>query len=211
MKIGVRSWRGPDGEETDPLSNRQTIADVRQRKIPGGLGYVALGCGEIEEMSGAGDRTRTGKLLSGGFSSHYVFRRRLPHTRQQTFVRWTMPSPSRCARGTRRLRRPPSSLYTFRAFPPASAGKKTGLARRRLGRTARRARSGVSPNLKGSAPAVSGWALNALSPLCLPISSPRQGGRDSTIAPQPDQTGANPSFAVPRPTAHSSTRHKRSR
>lgn len=34
---------------------------------------------------------------------------------------------------------------------------------------------GVSPNLKGSAPAVSGRALNRLSPLCLPISSPRQG------------------------------------
>ncbi|PTB25215.1 hypothetical protein C9I56_29555 [Paraburkholderia caribensis] len=31
-----------------------------------------------------------------------------------------------------RLRRPPSSLYTFRAFRPASAGKKTGLARRCL-------------------------------------------------------------------------------
>ncbi|CAM2184223.1 hypothetical protein BO443_50343 [Burkholderia orbicola] len=43
--------------------------------------------------------------------------------------------------------------------------------------------SGVSPNLKGSAPTVSGRALNRLSPLCLPISSPRQeGGRDSTIA-----------------------------
>ncbi|CAG9266565.1 conserved hypothetical protein [Paraburkholderia caribensis] len=33
---------------------------------------------------------------------------------------------------THRLRRPPSSLYTFRAFRPASAGKKTGLARRCL-------------------------------------------------------------------------------
>ena len=40
---------------------------------------------------------------------------------------------------------------------------------------------GVSPNLKGSAPTVSSRALNALSPLCLPISSPGQGGRDSTI------------------------------
>jgi hypothetical protein len=34
---------------------------------------------------------------------------------------------------------------------------------------------GGSPNLRGSAPAVSGWALNHSSPLCLPISSPRQG------------------------------------
>jgi hypothetical protein len=28
------------------------------------------------QATGAGDRTRTGKPLSGGFSSHHVFRRR---------------------------------------------------------------------------------------------------------------------------------------
>ncbi|CAD9219892.1 hypothetical protein BCEN4_1560023 [Burkholderia cenocepacia] len=71
-----------------------------------------------------------------------------------------------------RLRRPPSSLYTFLA----------GYREAWLGVASMRA-SGVSPNLKGSAPTVSGRALNRLSPLCLPISSPRQeGGRDSTIA-----------------------------
>jgi len=57
----------------------------------------------------------------------------------------------------------------------------------------RRGAPGVSPNLKGSTPTVSDRALNYLSPLCLPISSPRQGGRDSTTgAPrEPDSCTAS--------------------
>lgn len=76
-----------------------------------------------------------------------------------------------CALGAPRLVSTPSSLQSYREAW--------------LGVASMRA-SGVSPNLKGSAPAVSDRALNLLSPLCLPISSPRQkGGRDSTIACTP--------------------------
>lgn len=84
------------------------------------------------------------------------------------------------------LRRPPSSLYTFLAA--ALRGSRLGSALpRRLARNALQGPGG-SPNLRGSAPAVSGRALNRfLSPLCLPISSPRQGGRDSTIARRASQ------------------------
>lgn len=130
----------------------------------------------LGSMCGAGDRTRTGKPIKAADFRHTAsFKAGVAKT--TPFVRWTMPSPSRAGVLSLpvRLRRPPSSLYTFLA----SAAPR-GLARCCL--DARRA-SGVSPNLKGSAPAVSGRALNRLSPLCLPISSPRQkGGRDSTIA-----------------------------
>lgn len=85
-----------------------------------------------------------------------------------------------------RIRRPPSSLYTFRETAWWTAIF-SGLARRCLGAIgslaiviASAGAPGGSPNLKGSAPTVSGRALNRLSPLCLPISSPGQGGRDST-------------------------------
>jgi len=62
----------------------------------------------------------------------------------------------------RSIRRPPSSLYTFRG---AHRWRRTpGLARRCLGRltsiTSRCHAPGGSPNLKGSAPTVSSRALN---------------------------------------------------
>lgn len=76
-----------------------------------------------------------------------------------------------------RIRRPPSSLYTFRE---AALQLRFGLGSALPRRLRECDRPGGSPNLKGSAPVVSGRALNCLSPLCLPISSPRQGGRDST-------------------------------
>lgn len=80
----------------------------------------------MKSASGAGDRTRTGKLVEGGgFSSHCGF-----HRQPKLFVRWTMPSPWPC-----RCRRPPSSLYTFPL---------RGLARRCLG-----SHPGGSPNLRG--------------------------------------------------------------
>lgn len=71
---------------------------------------------------------------------------------------------ARAMRAAPDLRRPPSSLYTF-----------LGNAKAWLGVASMHRASGVSPNLKGSTPAVSNRALKHLSPLCLPISSPRQG------------------------------------
>lgn len=90
------------------------------------------------------------------------------------------PSPARADRrialGAPRLVSTPSA--------PRVVATRAGLARRCLGgahAVLRAFAPGGSPNLRGSAPAVSGRALNFSSPLCLPISSPRQGGRDSTI------------------------------
>ena len=109
----------------------------------------------------------------GGFSSHCFFqsrRRRNEAVRALDYAFAVARGRDRrpCALGAPRLVSTPSSLELYREAW--------------LGVASMRA-SGVSPNLKGSAPTVSGRALNRLSPLCLPISSPRQkGGRDSTIA-----------------------------
>ena len=90
---------------------------------------------------------------------------------------------AQCAAGAPRLVSTPS----YRK--PLNSAFTTGLARCCLGASA----PGVSPNLKGSTPTVSDRALNYLSPLCLPISSPRQGGRDSTTAAprEPDSCAAS--------------------
>jgi len=98
----------------------------------------------------------------------------------RAFVRWTMPSPSRGAVPRFRADAPHAALGAPRLVStpstrPHRGGSRLGSALPRRRAHSRATAPGVSPNLRGSAPAVSGWALNHLSPLCLPISSPRQG------------------------------------
>lgn len=116
-----------------------------------------------------------------------------PAIRRLPFVRWTMPSPLHATRAFRAAsgRRPPSSLYTFQKRPlrPVS-----GLARRCLGCKGSRERFASAWGARGFTE-FEGFCTGRfrlghsifLSPLCLPISSPGQGGRDSTIAPRMHQ------------------------
>jgi hypothetical protein len=59
-------------------------------------------CGST--IIGAGDRTRTGKDFSGGFSSHYIFRCQPEVVRALDYAFTVVLS---------HFRYPPSSLYTF--------------------------------------------------------------------------------------------------
>jgi hypothetical protein len=75
-----------------------------RRKIPAKpliLRGFRMSSNDSDIECGAGDRTRTGKPLGGGFSSHHVFRR-LAARDGRAFVRWTMPSPSPRAAFARR-------------------------------------------------------------------------------------------------------------
>ena len=103
---------------------------------------------------GAGDRTRTGKEYSGGFSSHCIFQCQPNKAVRALDYAFTMAA---C-----RFRCPPSSLYTF-PLP--------GLARCCLGRLAR----GFAEFEGIHTGAFAARCSNVISPLCLPISPPRQG------------------------------------
>ena len=124
----------------------------------------------------------------GGFSSHCFFRsrrRRNDTVRALDYAFAVARGRDRrpCALGAPRLVSTPSPRALHREAW--------------LGVASMRA-SGVSPNLKGSAPAVSDRALNLLSPLCLPISSPRQqGGAHSTIGRAPHTAGMPPGGPAP--------------
>ncbi len=120
----------------------------------------------------------------GGFSSHCFFRSR--RRAALPFVRWTMPSPSPASGASAR-----ATLGAPRLVSTPSRLRSRGI-RAWLGVASARRAPGVSPNLKGSAPAVSDRALNHLSPLCLPISSPRQkGGPHSTTGAPRLQSGGD--------------------
>ena len=131
------------------------------------------------QNAGVGDRTRTGKPLGGGFSSHHVFRRRergstaCVRALDYAFaVAASLRNEARAALGAPRLVSTPSA-------PRGGGGRLGSALPRRRRRVA--ARPGDSPNLRGSAPIVSNRALNLSSPLCLPISSPRQRGEADEI------------------------------
>jgi hypothetical protein len=120
----------------------------------------------------------------GGFSSHCFFRSR--RRAALPFVRWTMPSPSPASGSSAR-----ATLGAPRLVSTPSRLRSRGI-RAWLGVASARRAPGVSPNLKGSAPDVSDRALNDLSPLCLPISSPRQkGGPHSTTGAPRLQSGGD--------------------
>lgn len=124
----------------------RTLSDVTGTKKPA-KPYAITGFRILSDVlgwvSGVGDRTRTGKPLGGGFSSHYVFRRRARRVAASPFVRWTMPSPSPRARSMRRaalgaprlvstpsapsLARQPAWLGVASA-PPACAARPRGFA-----------------------------------------------------------------------------------
>ncbi len=132
----------------------------------------AIRCGDrrqhaddVGSTPGAGDRTRTGKPVKAADFRHTAsFEAGVVGNDAVRALDYAFAVACGPTLSPVRLRRPPSSLYTFLACAA------------RLGSALPRCiASGVSPNLKGSAPAVSGWALKLLSPLCLPISSPRQG------------------------------------
>lgn len=121
----------------------------------------------LGRVFGAGDRTRTGKPVKAADFRHTAsFEAGVVWSDAVRALDYAFAIACGTTLSPVRLRRPPSSLYTFLACACAA----------RLGSALPRCiASGGSPNLKGSAPAVSGWALKLLSPLCLPISSPRQG------------------------------------